>query len=103
MNFIYYKTYFQSKLRDRLKPVIKSDDRPYKSIGILDPSIGTANLGDLIISEAVSKEINQLFPTYQKVRYKIKAGATGCSICRRHKFISFKFRCEASMEGPSRP
>ncbi len=69
MNLIYYKTYFQGKLRDRLRPVIKSSQRLYKSIGILDPSIGTANLGDLIISEAVSTEIKQIFPTYQKVKF----------------------------------
>ncbi len=55
---IYYKGYLKAHLRS---PSI-NDDKPYKDIGILNPAIGTSNLGDLIIYESVYNNLRKIYP-----------------------------------------
>lgn len=69
MNINYYKTYYKAKLRDRYRKTYKPVQSLYKSVGILDPSIGTTNLGDLIIMDAVVKVLDEVFPTDQKIKF----------------------------------
>ncbi|WP_456379197.1 polysaccharide pyruvyl transferase family protein [Lutibacter sp.] len=62
MSYIkYLKNYTKGYLKTVLKKqVIK--EKPYKDIGILNPAIGTSNLGDLIINESVSKVLRNIYP-----------------------------------------
>ena len=39
----------------------KNNNSEYYDIGIINPSIGTSNLGDLIIYEAVIKELKAVY------------------------------------------
>lgn len=54
-----FKTYYYA-LFSKTKPL--SNDSPYLDLGIIDPSIGTYNLGDHIIHEAVLSELRKIYP-----------------------------------------
>ncbi|MCF0055163.1 polysaccharide pyruvyl transferase family protein [Dyadobacter sp. CY356] len=41
----------------------KGEDILFQRIGLMDPSIGTSNMGDYIIQDAIKKNIRQIFPT----------------------------------------
>ncbi|RYG05315.1 MAG: polysaccharide pyruvyl transferase family protein [Chitinophagaceae bacterium] len=62
--FNYYRQYKRSlqaaKRRRSSAPVSNS---PYPEIGLINPSIGTTNMGDFIIYEAVYKHLRGIFPT----------------------------------------
>ncbi|WP_336093985.1 polysaccharide pyruvyl transferase family protein [Leeuwenhoekiella sp. CH_XMU1409-2] len=61
-NIIFLKNYTKSFLRAHLKGVNNNLEKPFPDIGILNPSIGTSNLGDLIIYDSVYKELRDLYP-----------------------------------------
>ena len=59
----YYKNLFKTYGKAFIKnKVVDPQLSPYLKIGIINPSIGTSNLGDLIIYEAVSKELRKIYP-----------------------------------------
>lgn len=58
----FLKTYYKSYLKTHLSNPRFNVDRPYKDIGILNPAIGTSNLGDLIIYESVYKKLREIYP-----------------------------------------
>jgi len=61
--FNYYKNLAKTCVKIMTKKdTLKQESAPFLDIGIFDPTIGTANLGDLIIYEAVIKELRTHFP-----------------------------------------
>lgn len=69
-NLIYYKNYLKRFLISNLKVKIninphKKDTFLFKDIGILNPCIGSSNLGDQIIYEAVYKVLREIYPNDQ--------------------------------------
>lgn len=61
-NLKFLKKFTKDFLRVNLKSKISPKIKPYADIGILNPGIGTLNLGDLIIYESVYRELRNLFP-----------------------------------------
>ena len=61
LNFLcnYYKGFLKSHLGKRNL----NEFRPYSDIGILNPSIGSTNLGDLIIFDSVYKQLREIYPS----------------------------------------
>lgn len=57
----FLKTYYKSYLKAHLRKPKINDDKPYKDIGILNPAIGTSNLGDLIIYESVYNNLRKIY------------------------------------------
>ena len=58
----FYRNYFKSYLKSYLKPdqnIGRSSN--YYDLGILNPAIGTSNLGDFIIYESVYKNLREIF------------------------------------------
>jgi hypothetical protein len=69
--FNYYKNVFKTIAKakfkkDDIKGIINSD---YLNIGVLDPSIGTSNLGDYIILQSINDEISDIYPNDMITRY----------------------------------
>ncbi|WP_051892105.1 polysaccharide pyruvyl transferase family protein [Arenibacter algicola] len=60
-NFNFLKTYYKGYLKAHLRNPIITDNRPYKDIGILNPAIGTSNLGDLIIYDSVYYNLREIY------------------------------------------
>lgn len=60
----YYKSLLKFFIKDRIKggQELVKEDASYLDIGIINPSIGTSNLGDLIIEEAVVRELRGHYP-----------------------------------------
>lgn len=61
-NLIFLKTYFKAYLITNLRSARKKQQKKYNDIGILNPSIGTSNLGDLIIYDSVYKKLRSVYP-----------------------------------------
>lgn len=61
-NLIFFKTYFKAYLITNLRSARKKEQVIYNDIGILNPSIGTSNLGDLIIYDSVYKKLRSIYP-----------------------------------------
>nr|WP_294930725.1 polysaccharide pyruvyl transferase family protein [uncultured Flavobacterium sp.] len=61
-NFIFFKTYFKAYLITHLRSAKRKQQKVYNDIGILNPSIGTSNLGDLIIYDSVYKKLRYVYP-----------------------------------------
>ncbi|WP_405247878.1 polysaccharide pyruvyl transferase family protein [Cellulophaga sp. Asnod2-G02] len=60
---LYKKNYFKGYLRSRLKKINQPDgSEKYHDFGILNPGIGTSNLGDLIIYDSVYGVLREVFP-----------------------------------------
>lgn len=64
----YYKCYLKAHLSN---PTIKID-KPYNDIGILNPVIGTSNLGDLIIYESVYDNLREVYPNGLFTNYPVQ-------------------------------
>ena len=60
LNFL--KKYYKGYLKAHLRNPIFNDNKQYKDIGILNPAIGTTNLGDLIIYESVYNILREIYP-----------------------------------------
>ena len=59
---IYLKNYYKAYLKSHLK--LGKEENPkttFLDLGILNSSIGSANLGDLIIYESVYKNLRQVY------------------------------------------
>lgn len=61
-NLKFLNNYIKGYLSAYLKPSKLNPNCFYKNLGILNPSIGTSNLGDLIIYESVYKILREIFP-----------------------------------------
>lgn len=61
-NLKFLKNYYKGYLKAHLKDTGINGKKPYKDIGILNPSIATSNLGDLIIYDSVYKELRSIYP-----------------------------------------
>jgi polysaccharide pyruvyl transferase WcaK-like protein len=61
-NLEFLKIYYKAYLKANLSALKIKEDKLYKDIGILNPSIGTSNLGDLIIYDSVYKNLREIFP-----------------------------------------
>lgn len=65
---MYYLNRYKKKVRTILRNLINNPDPksfnsvPYLNIGLIDPSIGTTNLGDLIILDAVQSNLKAKYP-----------------------------------------
>ena len=61
---MFYYNYYKKLFKTYLKHGRTSNGHPkkYRDIGIINPSIGTCNLGDLIIYDAVYSCLRELFP-----------------------------------------
>jgi polysaccharide pyruvyl transferase WcaK-like protein len=63
MKFLkFLKNYSESYLRAHLRSPRINSYKPFKDIGILNPAIGTSNLGDLIIYESVYNNLREIYP-----------------------------------------
>lgn len=60
--FNHYKKLIKAYGKALTGGVTKSKNAQYLDLGIINPSIGTSNLGDLIIYEAVSAELRKKYP-----------------------------------------
>ena len=58
----YYKACLKANIKAYLNRQYIYDSKPFKDIGILNPSIGTSNLGDLIIYESVYNNLREMYP-----------------------------------------
>ena len=61
-NIKFLKEYYKGYLNTYLKPAQLEVKGAYADFGILNPSIGTSNLGDLIIYESVYNNLREIFP-----------------------------------------
>ena len=61
-NLKFLKKYAKDYLRVNLKSPRSEKNKPYSDIGILNPAIGTSNLGDLIIYESVYNTLREIYP-----------------------------------------
>lgn len=66
---MYYLNYFRAMAKVYLKVFLaqkkssRSNQKSYLNLGIFNPAIGTSNLGDFIISEVITHEIKNIFPS----------------------------------------
>jgi polysaccharide pyruvyl transferase WcaK-like protein len=60
-NLNYWKNFYFGYIKAKVKSIPAVNKYGFESIGILNPSIGTSNLGDHIIFDAVYKELRHLF------------------------------------------
>lgn len=66
---MYYFNYYKNLAKITIKELIKGEsfnarkDSLYLDLGIINPTIGTSNMGDYIINEAIKNELGKLFPT----------------------------------------
>lgn len=58
----FLKVYYKGYLKAYFKSPKFNNDKPYKDIGILNPAIGTTNLGDLIIYKSVYTNLREIYP-----------------------------------------
>nr|WP_315134034.1 polysaccharide pyruvyl transferase family protein [uncultured Flavobacterium sp.] len=61
-NLIFFKSYYKGYLKSILKTEKNRKESIYKDIGILNPAIGTSNLGDLIIYKSVYEILRVVYP-----------------------------------------
>lgn len=66
-HIIYLKNYYKAYLKSYLKSYLKLSQNggssgEYLDIGILNPTIGTSNLGDFIVHESVYKYLREVYP-----------------------------------------
>lgn len=73
---VFYKNYTKSFLKAHLKKNNEPSSELYNKIGILNPSIGTSNLGDLIIYDSVYKILRELFPDDMMINFPTQIHTT---------------------------
>src|ERR1700712_2789970 len=59
----YYYTYYKKQLGYLRRPKSADTTDLFSKVGIINPSIGTTNLGDYIINDAVQQHLRMMFPT----------------------------------------
>lgn len=59
---MFYYNYIKKKANAYLKPLTSNPNNRYLDLGIINPSIGTSNLGDQIIFDAVHANLRSMYP-----------------------------------------